>query len=103
MVSSITRLPSALQSDPKSEVLLSMVLRAASSMLAVSTMIIDETANIEEAARNTMLSKTSDFGSDCSADGNLVIEETIFDKLLAQLVKEGGYLASEDEKAKLKA
>ena len=28
-----------------------------------STMIIDETANIEEAARNTRLSKTSDFGS----------------------------------------
>ena len=36
-----------------------------------STMIIDETANIEEAARNTRLSKTSDFGSGCSADGNL--------------------------------
>jgi len=68
-----------------------------------STMIIDETANIEEAARNTMLSKTSDFGSGCSADGNLVIEETIFDKLLAQLVKEGGYLANEQEKAKLRA
>src|SRR2546423_1051638 len=32
-----------------------------------STMIIHETANIEEAARNTRLSKTSDFGSGCSA------------------------------------
>jgi acyl-CoA reductase-like NAD-dependent aldehyde dehydrogenase len=31
-----------------------------------STMIIDETAKIEEAARNTRLSKTSDFGSGCS-------------------------------------
>ena len=40
-----------------------------------STMIIDETANIEEAARNTRLSKTSDFGSGCSADGNLIIDE----------------------------
>ena len=50
-----------------------------------STMIIDETANIEEAARNTRLSKTSDFGSGCSADGNLIIEASIFDKLLAQL------------------
>ncbi|MDR3562428.1 MAG: aldehyde dehydrogenase family protein [Negativicutes bacterium] len=68
-----------------------------------STMIIDDSANIEEAARNTMLSKTSDFGSGCSADGNLVIAESIFDKLLAQLVQEGGYLASEDEKAKLRA
>ena len=58
-----------------------------------STMIIDETANIEEAARNTRLSKTSDFGSGCSADGNLIIESGIFDRMLAQLQVEGGYLA----------
>ena len=67
-----------------------------------STMIIDETANIEEAARNTRLSKTSDFGSGCSADGNLIIEESIFDKLVAQLQVEGGYLASPEEKEKLR-
>ena len=40
-----------------------------------STMVIDETADIAEAARNTRLSKTSDFGSGCSADGNLVVED----------------------------
>ena len=67
-----------------------------------STMIIDETANIQEAARNTRLSKTSDFGSGCSADGNLIIEESIFDKLLAQLQIEGGYLCNDQEKAALR-
>jgi sulfoacetaldehyde dehydrogenase len=67
-----------------------------------ATMIIDETANIEEAARNTHLSKTSDYGSGCSADGNLVIQEGIYDAMLAQLVKEGGYVASESEKAMLR-
>jgi sulfoacetaldehyde dehydrogenase len=67
-----------------------------------STMIIDETANIEEAALNTRLSKTSDYGSGCSADGNLIIQESVFDPMLAQLVKEGGYLASESEKALLR-
>jgi sulfoacetaldehyde dehydrogenase len=67
-----------------------------------ATMIIDETANIEEAARNTRLSKTSDFGSGCSADGNLVIQEGIYDAMLAQLVKEGGYLANDSEKALLR-
>jgi sulfoacetaldehyde dehydrogenase len=67
-----------------------------------STMIIDETANIEEAARNTMLSKTSDFGSGCSADGNLVIEASIFDKMIAQLQKEGGYLANDEDKVALR-
>jgi sulfoacetaldehyde dehydrogenase len=67
-----------------------------------STMIIDETANVEEAARNTMLSKTSDFGSGCSADGNLIIEASIFDKMVAQLQSEGGYLANDKEKAALR-
>jgi sulfoacetaldehyde dehydrogenase len=67
-----------------------------------STMIIDETANIEEAARNTRLSKTSDFGSGCSADGNLLIEASIFDRFLAQLQVEGGHLASAAEKALLR-
>ncbi|HUH92561.1 MAG TPA: aldehyde dehydrogenase family protein [Casimicrobiaceae bacterium] len=67
-----------------------------------STMIIDETANIEEAARNTRLSKTSDFGSGCSADGNLIIEASVFEKMLKQLQAEGGYLANEEEKAALK-
>lgn len=67
-----------------------------------ATMLIDETADIQEAAHNTMLSKTSDFGSGCSADGNIVIEESIFDKMIDQLVKEGGYLANEEEKAKLR-
>ena len=66
-----------------------------------STMVIDETANIEEAAMNTRLSKTSDFGSGCSADGNPIIQEGIFDALLAQLVKEGGYIANDAEKAAL--
>ena len=68
-----------------------------------STMIIDETANIEEAARNTRLSKTSDFGSGCSADGNLIIEASIFDKMVKQLQLEGGYVANDEEKAALKA
>lgn len=68
-----------------------------------STMVIDETADIEEAARNTRLSKTSDYGSGCSADGNLVIEASIYERLLARLIQEGGYLVAPEEKAKLQA
>ncbi|GAA0370710.1 aldehyde dehydrogenase family protein [Bacillus horti] len=67
-----------------------------------STMIIDDTADVAEAARNSMLSKTSDFGSGCSADGNLIISEKIYDKLLGALIQEGGYLATEEEKEKLR-
>ncbi len=43
-----------------------------------STMVIDETADIEIAARNTRMSKTSDFGSGCSADGNILIDSRIY-------------------------
>jgi sulfoacetaldehyde dehydrogenase len=67
-----------------------------------STMVIDETANVVEAAYNTMLSKTSDFGSGCSADGNIILSDAIYDQFIAELVKVGGYLASEEEKAKLR-
>ncbi len=63
-----------------------------------ATMVIDETAHIEEAARNTRLSKTSDLGSGCSADGNLIVEESIYERLLEQLQVEGGYLVTEAEK-----
>ena len=66
-----------------------------------ATMVIDETANIEEAARNTRISKTNDHGSGCSADGNLLIDASIYDAMLKQLQLEGGYLVNEREKALL--
>ncbi|MGO4211233.1 aldehyde dehydrogenase family protein [Terriglobus sp. 2YAB30_2] len=68
-----------------------------------ATMLFDETTNVEEAARNTRLSKVSDNGSGCSSDGNLIVEATVYDALLEQLQKEGGYLVSPDEKVKLQA
>ena len=67
-----------------------------------ATMIFDETTNVEEAAHNTMLSKTSDYGSGCSADGNLVISDKVFDAMVEQLQKEGGYLASDEEREMLR-
>jgi acyl-CoA reductase-like NAD-dependent aldehyde dehydrogenase len=66
-----------------------------------ATMVIDETANIEEAARNTRISKTNDNGSGCSADGNLIVDSAIYDAFLAQLQEEGGYLVNDEEKLKL--
>jgi sulfoacetaldehyde dehydrogenase len=66
-----------------------------------ATMIIDETANIEEAAANTRISKIHNNGSGCSCDGNLIVEDSIYDAFLAQLQEEGGYLANEQEKQQL--
>src|SRR5690349_708520 len=66
-----------------------------------STMVIDETADIAEAARNTRISKTSDNGSGCSADGNLVVEQSIYEPFLKQLQQEGGYLVDAQQKTLL--
>jgi sulfoacetaldehyde dehydrogenase len=63
-----------------------------------ATMVIDETADVKEAARNTAISKTNDHGSGCSADGNLVVDAKIYDALLQQLQQEGGYLVTQREK-----
>jgi sulfoacetaldehyde dehydrogenase len=68
-----------------------------------ATMVIDETANIPEAARNTRISKTNDNGSGCSADGNLVVDSGIYDAFVEQLQKEGGYLVNEEEKQLLQS
>ena len=65
-------------------------------------MVIDETADIEEAAHNSMLSKMSDFGSGCSADGNLIVEETIYDRFIAcpaeKIAEKAGFSLPEDKK-----
>ena len=68
-----------------------------------ATMVIDETADIADAARNTRISKTNDNGSGCSADGNLLVDSRVYDALLDALQKEGGYLVDEREKALLRA
>jgi sulfoacetaldehyde dehydrogenase len=67
-----------------------------------ATMVIDETADIEEAARNSRISKTNDNGSGCSADGNLIVDAKIYDAFLAQLEKEGGYVVTGREKELLR-
>lgn len=66
-----------------------------------ATIVIDETADIVEAARNTRISKTNDHGSGCSADGNILVDASIYDAFLQQLQAEGGYLVNGAEKAQL--
>ena len=66
-----------------------------------ATMLIDETADPEGAAKNTRISKTSDNGSGCSSDGNLVVDSTVYDALLEALQKEGGYLVTDEQKPML--
>ena len=68
-----------------------------------ATMVIDETADVVEAARNSAISKTNDHGSGCSADGNLLVDARVYDAFLTQLQAEGGYLVPAQDKARLRA
>jgi sulfoacetaldehyde dehydrogenase len=66
-----------------------------------ATVIVDETADLADAARNTRISKTQNHGSGCSCDGNLLVEASVYDRLLDALQQEGGYLATREEKVRL--
>jgi sulfoacetaldehyde dehydrogenase len=68
-----------------------------------ATLIVDATADPAEAARAIRLSKTNDNGSGCSADGNLLVDDAIYDRLLAALQSEGGTLVAGADKDKLRA
>src|SRR6476620_5936828 len=68
-----------------------------------ATVIVDETADIADAAANTRISKTQNHGSGCSCDGNLLVDATVYDAFLDALQEEGGYLASDEDKRKLEA
>src|SRR3954465_13473749 len=68
-----------------------------------STMVIDETADVAEAARNTRISKTTDHGAGCPADGNVVVEASIYDAFLERLLAEGGHLVTDEQKVLLQA
>jgi sulfoacetaldehyde dehydrogenase len=68
-----------------------------------ATEFVDETADLRETARNCMLSKTSDFGSGCSADGNVLVPAARYREMLEALQDEGGYLATAEQRAALQA
>jgi sulfoacetaldehyde dehydrogenase len=68
-----------------------------------ATVVVDETADLAEAAMNTRISKTQNHGSGCSCDGNLLVDATVYERFLELLQQEGGYLAGPEEKSKLEA
>lgn len=65
--------------------------------------IVDESADVEEAAHKVMLSKTFDSATSCSSENSIVIEDDVYDETMAALEDEGGYVCDDDEKEKLEA
>jgi sulfoacetaldehyde dehydrogenase len=63
--------------------------------------IVDETANLDAAAKKIFLGKTFDFATSCSSENSVVIQGSIFDVFIEKLKVNGGYLCSAEEKKKL--
>lgn len=63
--------------------------------------VVDATARIEDAARKIHRSKVFDYGTSCSNDNSVVIEEPVYDQAVEALKAEGGYLCSAEDKARL--
>jgi len=62
---------------------------------------VDETADLDDAAEKIRLSKTLDLAASCSADNSVVVVEKVFEDMTEKLQGQGGYVVSEEEKAKL--
>ena len=57
--------------------------------------IVDETANIKEAAQKISTSKTFDNATSCSSENSIVAVDQVYDDLIKELSKCGGYLLSD--------
>ncbi|TFG63303.1 MAG: aldehyde dehydrogenase family protein [Spirochaetales bacterium] len=66
-------------------------------------MIVDETADLKDAAEKIFKGKTFDNATSCSSENSCVIQESVYDKVVEGLKSHGGYLCSAEEKTKLKA
>lgn len=63
--------------------------------------IIDSSANIDDAAEKISIGTIFDYNSSCSNESCLIIEDSIYDEVLEKLKNKGGYLLSDTEKGKL--
>jgi len=59
--------------------------------------IIDTTADLDDAAEKICASKIFDNSTSCSSENSLIIPDEIYDDAIAALKRAGGYMASDDE------
>lgn len=66
-----------------------------------AVVIIDETADLKEAAHNVHISKVFDYASGCSCDNSIVVQESIYDEFMECLKAEGAYMVKPENKGQL--
>jgi sulfoacetaldehyde dehydrogenase len=63
--------------------------------------IIDETADLGDAAQKICASKIFDNATSCSSENSVVILDAVYDQAIAALERAGGYMASPTEKERI--
>ncbi|MDQ3773122.1 MAG: aldehyde dehydrogenase family protein [Pseudomonadota bacterium] len=66
-----------------------------------SVHVVDETADLEDAARAIAAAKTFDYATSCLADNAVVAAAAIYKELVAALVAQGAHICDAVEKARL--
>jgi sulfoacetaldehyde dehydrogenase len=66
-----------------------------------AVVIVDETADIKDAASKIKASKTFDYATSCSSENSIVVVESIYDELMNALQSEGGHFSTADDKVKV--
>lgn len=62
---------------------------------------VDDTADLDDAAEKIRISKTLDLAASCSSDNSVILFDSIYDAMIEKLEHQGGYVVSDEEKAKL--
>ena len=62
---------------------------------------IERTANIPQAVRNILASKTFDYGTICASEQSVVVEECSREQIVAEFKKQGAYFMSKEETDKV--
>jgi sulfoacetaldehyde dehydrogenase len=65
--------------------------------------VVDETADLADAATAIVAAKTFDYATSCLADNALIVHADVYDELLRRLTQAGGHLCDQSQKDKLRA
>lgn len=63
--------------------------------------IIDDSADLDDAAQKIAASKTFDNATSCSSENAVIIVDSVYDQAIEALKRAGGYLADAEEKEKI--
>lgn len=67
-----------------------------------AVVVIDETADLKQAARNVHISKVFDYASGCSCDNSIVVQESIYDEFMECLKAEGAFMTKKSDYEKMR-